>query len=153
MYIYICIYIHQEICLHGWPQIDQQGQGSMPEKSTNRTKTGMGTVKRPHGLVSAKIIVVGRSTYAVNSNPEQYESQWERLAHILWKINMFQTTNQLNNNCRELVSRCVYCCVSDHFNALLCIYCGVYRHTSWSKVKLQGQEFSLVFPGIFRCPL
>ena len=25
---------------------------------------------------------------------EKYESQWEGLSHILWKINMFQTTNQ-----------------------------------------------------------
>jgi len=28
-------------------------------------------------------------------NPsEKYERQWEGLSHILWKINMFETTNQ-----------------------------------------------------------
>ena len=26
---------------------------------------------------------------------EKYESQWEGLSHILWKIKMFQTTNQM----------------------------------------------------------
>ena len=26
---------------------------------------------------------------------EKYESQWEGLSYILWKINMFQTTNQM----------------------------------------------------------
>jgi hypothetical protein len=25
---------------------------------------------------------------------EKYESQWEGLSHILWKIKMFETTNQ-----------------------------------------------------------
>ena len=27
---------------------------------------------------------------------EKYESQWEGLSHILWKIKMFETTNQIN---------------------------------------------------------
>ena len=51
IYIYIIpICVHHDICLHGWLQLDQH-QGSMPEKSTNNTKTGMGTVKMPHELV------------------------------------------------------------------------------------------------------
>ena len=28
---------------------------------------------------------------------EKYESQWEGLSHILWKIKMFETTNQVQN--------------------------------------------------------
>ena len=27
---------------------------------------------------------------------EKYESQWEGLSHILWKINMFETTNRIS---------------------------------------------------------
>ena len=31
-----------------------------------------------------------------NKNLEKYESQWEGLSHVLWKIKtMFETTNQL----------------------------------------------------------
>ena len=29
---------------------------------------------------------------------EKYESQWEGLSHILWKIKIFQTTNQQKNS-------------------------------------------------------
>jgi len=29
---------------------------------------------------------------------EKYESQWEGLSHILWKIKMFETTNQLKKS-------------------------------------------------------
>ena len=43
-----------------------------------------------HGELLKPILVGG------SNHLEKYESQWEGLSHILWKIKfMFQTTNQL----------------------------------------------------------
>jgi hypothetical protein len=40
--------------------------------------------------------VHAKTIYLVGGfNPsEKYESEWEGLSHILWKINMFETSNQ-----------------------------------------------------------
>jgi len=42
---------------------------------------------------------------------EKYESQWEGLSHILWKIKMFETTNKtfLLLLCKQMDNICRYC--------------------------------------------
>jgi len=42
----------------------------------------------------AKHGVASPSGWWCNNHLEKYESQWEGLSDILWKIKMFETTNQ-----------------------------------------------------------